>query len=64
MTSGIVLTRAKAGAKKLPPPKKVSLRQDFFFRRIPELFFLGASRQSVPLGRFRGGRATQEVGQT
>ena len=35
----------------------------FFFRRLPELFRLGGPRQSLPLGRFRGGRGTQKVGQ-
>ena len=64
MTSGIVLKRPKAGSKKSLPPKKVPLRRDIFFRRIPELFPLAALLQSLPLGRLRGGRAAQKLGQT
>ena len=36
----------------------------FFFTAIPNFFFIPPSRQSTPLGLFRGGRATQKVSQT
>ena len=44
--------------------KKVREPFHLFFRLIPEVFFHRAHRQSLPLGRFSGGRATQKVAQT
>ena len=37
---------------------------ELFFTAIPNFFFKIPPRQSTPLGRFRGGRATQKVAQT
>ena len=50
--------------KKRSQKKKFPFDPIFFFCRIPKLFFFGTLRQSTPLGRFRGGRATQKVDQT
>ena len=44
--------------------KKVREPFHLFFRLIPEVFFHRAHRQSLPLGQFSGGRATQKVAQT
>ena len=63
-TSQIVLKQPKTRLEKEGKKKEVPLRVDFCFRRIPKLFFSCPPRQSLPLGRFRGGRATQKVGQT
>ena len=43
--------------------KKKFLFGSNFFLRILELFFSRTRRQSLPLGRFGGGRATQKVDQ-
>ena len=45
-------------------PKTESSSARTFLRRIPKLFFLWRPRQSIPLGRIRGGRATQKVAPT
>ena len=62
-TSYIVLKRPKKTFKKKVNKKKLFLGSDFFFLRILELFFSRTRRQSLPLGQFRGGRATQKVDQ-
>ena len=49
--------------KKCTQKKKFLFGSNFFFLRILELFFSRIRRQSLPLGRFRGGRATQKVDQ-
>lgn len=36
----------------------------FVFHRLPELVFSWRTRESIPLGRNRGGSATQNVAQT
>ena len=50
--------------KKCPQMKKFPFGNFFFSRRIAELFFSRTWRQSLPLGRIRGGRSTQKVVQT
>ena len=49
--------------KKMSQKKKFLFGSNFFFLRILELFFSRTRRQSLPLGRFRRGRATQKVDQ-
>ena len=53
----------KQRLKNRPKKKKILFGSNFFFRRIPELFVLWPPRQSIPLGRISGGRATQKVDQ-
>ena len=43
--------------------KKFLFGSNLFFLRILELFFPRTRWQSLPLGRFRGGRATRKVDQ-
>ena len=54
----------KRRLKKFPPPKKLPFAENFFFRRIPDIFISRKHLQSIPLGRFRGGRVTQKVSHT
>ena len=64
LTSCIVPKRTKMTSKKSPKKEKVPFDSKLFFRRIPELSFQREHSQSTPLGRFTGGRATQNVAPT
>ena len=63
LTSWFALKRPKTTSKKQAKKKKFLFGSYFFFRRIPDYFFLWPPRQSIPLGRIRGGRAPQKVDQ-
>ena len=55
--------RSQTAKKIESKKKKVLFGSNFFFLSILELFFSRTRRQSLPLGRFRRGRATQKVDQ-